>query len=241
VITEIEGSGYFTGDNVQLAIGQGLLSASPLQLAVGYSAIANKGNVLRPEIIKAIYEPGVPDSDVQGYADLSEARLAEEPNVNGDVVRQLPLARESWEEIDRGLSRVITGPGTQTSSGYRSTTGEKLFFNYPSDAIPLAGKTGTAQGAGNYPWNDSSAFAAYSRDPDRPYTAVAYFEKAGYGSQAAAPAVKCMFLQMSGLAPADPVRLSDALDTSSTQPAQPRQLPDTECFNGRFTEFGVTE
>ena len=54
----------------------------------------------------------------------------------------------------------------------------------------------------------------------------------GYGSQAAAPAVKCMFLQMSGIAPADPVVLSDALDTSSTLPAQPRQLPDTDCFNG---------
>jgi penicillin-binding protein 2 len=242
VISEAEGVGYFTGDNVQLAIGQGLLSASPLQLAMGYSTIANKGNVLRPEIVKAIYEPGVPDSDVQGYADLSEGRLAAEPNVNGDVIRQLPLDEESWNEIDRGLTRVVTGPGTQTaSSGYRSTTGEKLFYYYPSDAIPLAGKTGTAQGAGNYPWNDSSAFAAYSRDPDRPYTAVAYFEKAGYGSQAAAPAVKCMFLQMSGIAPADPVVLSDALDTSSTSPAQPRQLPDTDCFNGRFTDFGVTE
>ena len=132
-------AGYFTGDNVQLAIGQGLLSASPLQLSVGYSTIANKGNVLRPEIIKAVYEPGVPDSDVQGYADLSEARLAKEPNVNGEVVRQLgnelrenkdPLGRlvslemgkilseglgEVQEMIDMcdfavGLSRQLYGP-----------------------------------------------------------------------------------------------------------------------------------
>jgi penicillin-binding protein 2 len=241
VISAVEGSGYFTGDNVQLSIGQGLLSASPLQLAMGYSTIANRGTLLRPEIIKAIYEPGVPDSEVQGYVDLSRARLAVEPNVNGDVIRRLPLAQEAWEEIDRGLARVITGPGTQTTTGYRSTTGEKLFFYYPSNAIPLAGKTGTAQGAGNYPWNDSSAFAAYSRDPQRPYTVAAYVEKAGYGSQAAAPIVKCLFLQMSGLAPADPVVLSDALDTSSNRPAQPRRLADTECFNGRFTAAGVTE
>ena len=54
VISEAEGAGYFTGDNVQLAIGQGLLSASPLQLAVGYSTIASHGTVLKPEIIKAI-------------------------------------------------------------------------------------------------------------------------------------------------------------------------------------------
>lgn len=240
VISESEGSGYFTGDNVQLSIGQGLLSASPLQLAMGYSTIANKGNVLRPEIIKAVYQPGVPDSDVQGYADLTEAKLAREPNVNGELIRQLPLAEESWQEIDRGLTRVIYGRGT-TSDYYHSTTGENLFYYYPNSAIPLAGKTGTAQGAGNYPWNDSSAFAAYSRDPSRPYTVTAYLEKAGYGSQAAAPVVKCMFLQMSGLAPADPVELSDALDTSSTLPAQPQGLADTKCYDGRFSAVRTTE
>ncbi len=240
VISESEGSGYFTGDNVQLAIGQGLLSASPLQLAMGYSTIANKGNVLRPEIIKAVYQPGVPDADVQGYADLTEAKLAREPNVNGELIRQLPLAEESWQEIDRGLTRVINGPGT-TSDYYHSTTGENLFYYYPDSAIPLAGKTGTAQGAGNYPWNDSSAFAAYSRDPSRPYTVSAYLEKAGYGSQAAAPVVKCMFLQMSGLAPADPVELSDALDTSSTLPAQPQTLAETKCYDGRFSAVRTTE
>ena len=45
------------GDIVQLAIGQGLLAASPLQLAVGYSTIANCGFVMKPEIVMAIYEP----------------------------------------------------------------------------------------------------------------------------------------------------------------------------------------
>ncbi len=233
VISEVEGSNYFTGDNVQLAIGQGLLSASPLQLAMGYSTIASRGFLMKPEIIKAVWQPGVPDSATQGYVDLSEAKLAEPANVSGEVVRQIPMSDETWQEIDRGLHRVITGPGT-TSDSYHSTTGEKLFYYYPDSAIPLAGKTGTAQGAGNYPWNDSSAFAAYSRDPSRPYTVAAYLEKAGYGSQAAAPVVKCVFLQMSGLEQSDPVVLSDALDTSSDLPAQPLQLTDPSCFAGRF-------
>ena len=233
VISEAEGSNYFTGDNVQLAIGQGLLSASPLQLAMGYSTIASKGFLMKPEIIKAVWQPGVPDSATQGYADLSEAKLARPANVSGEVIRQIPMTDEIWQEIDNGLHRVITGPGT-TSDYYHSTTGEKLFYYYPDSAIPLAGKTGTAQGAGNYPWNDSSAFAAYSRDPSRPYTVSAYLEKAGYGSQAAAPVVKCMFLQMSGLEQSDPVVLSDSLDTNSNRPAQPVQLADPSCFDGRF-------
>jgi penicillin-binding protein 2 len=240
VISDDEGSGYFTGDNVQLAIGQGLLSASPLQLATGYATIANGGFVLRPEIIKAIYEPGVPDSSQAGYADLSRARFAEEPNTRGDLVRQLPMSEEIAGEITRGLRRVITGPGT-TSDYYHSTTGEKLFYTYPSSAIPVAGKTGTAQGAGNYPWNDSSAFAAYSVDSSRPFTVSAYLEKAGYGSQGAGPVVKCIFLQLSGIAPADPVRLSDPLDTSNLIPAESKTLADQSCYAGRFSPTATTE
>ncbi len=70
--------------------------------------------------------------------------------------------------------------------------------------------------------------------PTRPYTVTAYLEKAGYGSQAAGPVVKCMFMQLSGDAHTDEVVLSDQLDTSSNLAAQPRRLSDTSCFNGRF-------
>jgi penicillin-binding protein 2 len=240
VISEDEGRGYYTGDNVQLSIGQGLLSASPLHLAVSYSTLANGGFVLRPEIIKAVYAPGVPDGDEPGYADLTQAQFAEEPNVRGDLVRQIPFPGEIRDEITTGLRRVITGPGT-TSDYYHSTTGEKLFYYYPDSAIQIAGKTGTAQGLNNYPWNDSSAFAAYSVDPEHPYTVSAYLEKSGYGSQAAAPVVKCIYLQLSGVAPADPVVLSDPLDTTTNLAAPEKQLADTSCYAGRFSSVRATE
>jgi len=241
VISEDEGQGYFSGDNVQLAIGQGLLSASPLQLAVGYGTIANGGFVLKPEIIKAIYEPGVPDAVEPGFADISKGQFAVEPNTGGELVRQIPFAQEWQNAINTGLRRVITGPGANTSSGYRSTTGEKLFFFYPDSAIPIAGKTGTAQGANNYPWNDSSAFAGYSLDDENPYTVSAYLEKAGYGSQAAGPVVKCIFMQLSGFAQADPVVLSDPLNTESISPAPPKSLADPSCFAGRFSVPQIAE
>ena len=67
---------------------------------------------------------------------------------------------------------------------YHKATGENLFKGYPYNDLPIAGKTGTAQGLGNLPWNDSSAFGAFSLDPAQPYSAFAYLEKAGYGSQA---------------------------------------------------------
>lgn len=233
VISDDEGKGYFTGDNVQLAIGQGLLSATPLQLATGYSTIANFGFVMKPEIIKAVYEAGVPDAAVQGFVDISEARFAEEPNVEGEVIRQIPMPANIHDEIDRGLRRVVQTGGGNTSDFYHSATGEKLFFDYPSSAIPVAGKTGTAQGRNNFPWNDSSAFTAYSIDSSRPDTVSAYLEKSGYGATAAGPVVKCMFLQMSGIAPADSVEVSVPLNLDQTFPATPKKLADTSCFSRR--------
>ena len=58
------------GDLLQMAIGQGLMAATPLQLAVGYGAFANGGFVLTPHVVQAIYAPETPDGD-PGFADLA--------------------------------------------------------------------------------------------------------------------------------------------------------------------------
>jgi hypothetical protein len=60
---------------------------------------------------------------------------------------------------------------------------------------------------------------------------TAYLEKAGYGSQAAAPVVKCTFLVLSGPVGADPVELSDPLDIDATV-AAPRWRADTSFQGG---------
>ncbi|MBA3413790.1 MAG: hypothetical protein H0U10_01005, partial [Chloroflexia bacterium] len=48
---ETLGDGWATGDAVNLAIGQGFLAATPLQMATAYAAIANGGELLRPYLI----------------------------------------------------------------------------------------------------------------------------------------------------------------------------------------------
>src|SRR5207302_9071868 len=45
---------WSVGDNVNLAVGQGDVQVTPLQLAVAYSAIANGGTVVRPHVGQAI-------------------------------------------------------------------------------------------------------------------------------------------------------------------------------------------
>jgi penicillin-binding protein 2 len=233
VITEDEGRGFYVGDSIQMAIGQGLLSATPIQLNQGYGTIANAGVVVQPTLIAAIWEPGTSDG-APGYADLASAEL-HEPSAAPIVVRDLEMEPELLDPIVTGLTRVVTtGAGVPgTDIAYHSTTGEKLFFDYPDDAIPVAGKTGTAQGAGNFPWNDSSAFTAFSLDRADPFVVTAYLEKAGYGSQAAAPVVKCTFLMLSGKVRTDPVRVSEPLDVNATVAAPPQLLDDVSCFNRR--------
>ena len=233
VISEDEGRGFYVGDSIQMSIGQGLLSASPLQLNQGYSVLASGGLVIQPTLIAAVFEPGTPDGR-PGYASVYEGtvhQLSEAPIIE----RDLKMEEELLTPIITGLTRVVTtGAGTiGTDIPYHSTTGEKLFFDYPEDAIPVAGKTGTAQGKGNYPWNDSSAFTAFSLDDADPYVITAYLEKAGYGSQAAAPVVKCAFMMLSGSIRSAQVRVSEPLDESSTVAAEPQRLDDVRCFNRR--------
>ena len=45
---------WTTGDNVNLAVGQGDLQATPLQVAVAYSALANNGTIVKPHLGQAI-------------------------------------------------------------------------------------------------------------------------------------------------------------------------------------------
>ena len=45
---------WYEGQTINLAIGQGYLQVTPLQLAVAYSALANGGKVVRPHVASAI-------------------------------------------------------------------------------------------------------------------------------------------------------------------------------------------
>jgi penicillin-binding protein 2 len=228
-IAKDEGKGFYVGDNVQFSIGQGLLSATPLQLAVAYGTLANGGYVMRPRVVHAILAPGTPNGK-SGRVDLAKSTVLQsfaEPQ----VVRDIGARPEILEPIVQGLTRVINGPGVR-SDIYHSTTGEKLFRSYPKKSLPIAGKTGTAQGAGNLPWNDSSVFGSFSKDPKQPYSVVAYLEKSGYGSRAAAPVVKCVYTALAGKTTVAKAVPADPLDNASYAVASPQLLSNPLCLVG---------
>jgi penicillin-binding protein 2 len=242
VLAKGEAPRLVTGDLVQVAIGQGLFASTPLQLANAYAALANSGFVMRPHLIKNILAPFTPNEEgVAAMADM-DAAVVVQAFERPEIINQIEMPPEVRLPIIAGLTRVVcpefrngercgvTYPPESTR--YRATTGERMFSDYPHDKLPVAGKTGTAQGAGQYPWNDSSVFGAFSTDADQPYTVVAYLEKSGYGSKAAAPVVKCLLTVLAEEITPDPVVPADPLDVNSPYTAAPKELADTACLGG---------
>jgi penicillin-binding protein 2 len=119
------------GNSVNLAIGQGDLEATPLQLAVTYAAIANGGMVVHPHL-------GLKIVDGQGKLERDLA-----PGKG----KKLDISATTLDVVRRGLRAAASAP---------SGTSAAVFAGYD---VPVAGKTGTAEvfGAGDYAWYASYA------------------------------------------------------------------------------------
>ena len=233
VLAEGEEPRVLLGDVINLSIGQGLLAATPMQLAVGYGTFANGGWVMVPQVVEAIFPPNTPAAAEPGYVDFRDIDPTLIETTAPTATREVPMDADVREAIVGGIRQNITGPGINN----RSTTAEELFrVGYPEWAIDVAGKTGTAQGRFSYPWNDSSVFAAFSIEDDQPYTVVAYLEKAGFGSRGAAPVVKCLFLGLSDPTALTAPSVSEPLDPTSDQLA-PSLVDTSSAFTACMESF----
>jgi penicillin-binding protein 2 len=154
--------GWSGGDNVNLAVGQGDLQATPLQVAVAYAAFENGGTVVRPHLGKAIEDGnGVP---------LQEFR---------------PKARRRIKMAARDRDAVVDGlRGAAQSEG---GTSADVFAGWPMKDFPIYGKTGTAE---RQPNPDQAWYAAFVPDKARPIVVVVTVEKGGFGAATAAPAAR---------------------------------------------------
>ncbi|MDQ3986312.1 MAG: penicillin-binding protein 2 [Actinomycetota bacterium] len=153
--------GYLPGYTVNMAVGQGDLLVTPLQMAVAYSAIANGGAVITPRIVKEVVR-----TDVGGEEVVVESF---EP----DVQRTLPLDPGEIDVVRQGLHEVVNGPGG---------TANDAFVGFPYE---VSGKTGTAQvgeSEASHAW-----FISYGPSYDPQYVVAVYVEKAGHGGESAAP------------------------------------------------------
>jgi penicillin-binding protein 2 len=111
------GEKWQPGETLSVAIGQGFVAITPIQLVSGYAAIANGGFLYRPFLVKRIEGRG------------GEAINEFQP----ELIRKIELAPEIIESVKQGLFEVTNTPtGTAHYSGR-------------SREVVISGKTGTAQ------------------------------------------------------------------------------------------------
>lgn len=161
-----------SGKSADIAIGQ-KLTATPLQTANAYAALANGGKLLRPTVIEKITAAGQPNKIHKRYEQK--------------VIRTIDWGTDR-ESLLTGF-RGVVDPTGQSVSGTAVTP----FQGFPFGRMPLAGKTGTAQ-TGEYKNGlkrpDNSVFVAFTLGGPSNWVATALLEYSGSGAGAAAPAVR---------------------------------------------------
>jgi penicillin-binding protein 2 len=176
---------WLPGDNINLAVGQGDLLVTPLQLASAYQTIANGGTVFSPRLVSHVQRRDA--VKIRDVAPLPRSRVE--------------LPEGARDAILSGLRGAVTDEdGTATS----------VFSGFPFDLVDLVGKTGTAEVTNK---QDTSVFAAVTPAnvaPGQPqYVVVALVEEGGFGADTAAPIVRRVVEGLNNL-PLTPIQVAGA-------------------------------
>jgi penicillin-binding protein 2 len=153
------------GDYINMAIGQGNMRTTPLQLAQGFGVIASEGNLCQP-------------------------RLAADAEQNGRVIQRFQPECTTLSGYPPGWFRYVKDglagvPRNGTASG--------AFIGFPFASLDyFGGKTGTAQvtGKDDYSWFAGIAKGQTPSGETKQYVVVALVEQGGHGSETAAPIVR---------------------------------------------------
>lgn len=166
---------WFPGETISVAIGQGYVTVTPLQLANMMAAVANGGKLFRPYLVSKV--ESLDGATVREYAP--------------ELMRTIPMKPDTVQRVQKALADVVHGAGG-TGGAARSPL------------VSVAGKTGTAQviemkGAYikseqlSYHNRDHAWFVAYG-PVENPQVALAILvEHGGHGGAAAAPIAKKVF------------------------------------------------
>lgn len=174
---------WFTGDNVQLAIGQNTVTVTPLQLTNAYAALGNGGTVYQPRVAWRVL------------------RSKADPNDPASVLRTIdPQVKATVDLPPEVRNPIVEGLGAVTTRG----TAKDSFVGFDQRAFPVVGKTGTAQVQFVRPDGsvgfkaDTSLFASYGPRDDAQYAVTAVMEESGFGAEASGVVVRQVYEQLAG-------------------------------------------
>ena len=107
---------WTTGDTYNMAIGQGNLIVTPLQLVTAAAAVADNGTVYRPQLVKTI-------TDING-------KVVRE--IQPEVMQKVPIDPSYFAVVRQGMRRSVT-------------EGVNIAARDQCSGLQIAGKTGTAE------------------------------------------------------------------------------------------------
>jgi penicillin-binding protein 2 len=163
---------WYPGETVSVAIGQGYVTTTPLQMAVMMATVANGGTVYRPRIV----------SKVESF----DRALVRE--YGPEIIRTVPMKPSTIARVRNALADAVKSP---SGTGGAART----------PIVEIAGKTGTAQviemkGAYlkseqiSYMNRDHAWFVSYAPAQNPQIAVVVLVEHGGHGGSAAAPIAK---------------------------------------------------
>ncbi len=157
---EVIGEAWYRGDAVNMAIGQGYVTATPLQIANVYSALAVGGVLRKPLLILRV--------GTAGSAAFKEYTT--------ETINPLPISQDTLDTIRYGLYLVTQGAG---GSAYGAWVGS---------SVDAAGKSGTAEDLSE--GSDHIFFAAYAQRSDPSMVGLGALEVGESGSREVAPMLR---------------------------------------------------
>lgn len=170
----VYGQPWYPGETVITGIGQGYMLTTPLQLATATSALAMRGQGVRPRFLRAIRKQG----DVEEMA-------------HATAMQTIDISNEYyWDQI---ISAMVDAVHKPNGTAYRIGKDAKY---------QIAGKTGTAQVFGlaedeeyeaekiEEKLRDHGLFIAFAPVDDPKIAIAVIVENGGSGSRAAAPVAK---------------------------------------------------
>jgi penicillin-binding protein 2 len=169
----VRDEGWLGGDLMNIAVGQGDILVTPVQMATAYSAMVNGGTVYQPQVASQIVGAG--GEVIRDF----EPRPIRNANLNPTTVAS--LRRDMQSVVSAGTARAAFD-----GSGLIGAVG---------------GKTGTAQGFedNDGQLHDSTAWFVGAAPIENPrFVVVVMVDEGGSGGSVAAPAARAIFQHLLG-------------------------------------------
>ena len=165
---------WYPGETLPVAIGQGAVSTTPIQVARALAAVVNGGKLLKPRVVRRVV--------------AEDGRVLEEHSNAPEIARVIDIDPIILQELKRSMVGVVED---KRGTGHAAAL--------PAESkIRVGGKTGTAQVSSRESGvtvEDHAWFAGYGPAEDPEIVVVALVENGGHGGVAAAPIARQVFMR----------------------------------------------